>query len=279
MLLTLLPPLLSLLHDQVGGWLSVEIMSIVLNVVLLAYLLQLKALNRNGSGRNVKIPQVEQQASASSVYAPPEMRDADTASNEANLPIDGKLPLPLLSEHDVRALNLGKMVVQKDHANGQGMVAQRINVPAATVWANLLAFEHWPKMISDCASTRVYYTDGKIFKVEVVISVALLRVRTFVEHRYDAARGLMTWSLDPNFESDLLSNSGFWHVRADTEDPNCCIVFYSVTVGLQKWAPRWLDSFIAVQGLPRAISWVKTASEKKSNRRVQSPGNLCYLGG
>eukprot|EP00316_Scyphosphaera_apsteinii_P000181 CAMPEP_0119338576 /NCGR_PEP_ID=MMETSP1333-20130426/96442_1 /TAXON_ID=418940 /ORGANISM="Scyphosphaera apsteinii, Strain RCC1455" /LENGTH=257 /DNA_ID=CAMNT_0007349895 /DNA_START=307 /DNA_END=1080 /DNA_ORIENTATION=- len=256
-----------------------EIVSIVLNVVLLVFVVQLKALPQNGSGHNT-VTKVQLAAS------PPlsgGKSSAATSLGEAFPAVNshGEIILPHLSTSEDATLVLGKLVVQKGEVNGskRGLAAQRINVSAATVWENLLAFDRWPKMIGDCTSTRVYYSDGKVFKVEVVVSVALLRIRTFVVHTYHAEKGVMTWNLDPNFDSDLASNSGFWHVREDTDDPNSCTVFYSVAVGLQKWAPRWLNSFIAVQGLPKAVSWVKRESEKKLARRTQSTGNLCSLGG
>merc|ERR1712228_230933 len=287
-LLTLLPPLLSLLQEYAGRRLGVEIWSMILNVILLFVLLQREAHTTKhtrsvpvaelDANRSSQLSTVAQPASSTQVSPnalpetntnpAPSLGDADPA---VNLPVG--VTLPHISEREDVELSLGKLVVHKGHLNGrkQGIAIQRINAPAAAVWERLLDFERWPRMISDCTSTRVYHSDEKIFKVEIVVSVAMLRIRSFVVHTYDAEHGVMTWSLDSHFDSDLVANSGFWHVRPD--GPNCCTVFYSVAVGLQKWAPGWLDSFIAVQGLRKAISWLKRESEKTVARRVQSTGN------
>ena len=44
-------------------------------------------------------------------------------------------------------------------------------------------------------------------------------------------------------------------------------------------APTWLDSIIAVQGLPKAVAWVKRESEKGLKRRIQSAPDLTRLVG
>ena len=115
-------------------------------------------------------------------------------------------------------------------------------------------------------------------------------------------------------ESDLESNCGFWLVLPDPDDPNWCTVNYSVAISLKSWAPTWpdepltltptptppltltltltlaltptptltkaptwLDSIIAVQGLPKAVAWVKRESEKGLKRRIQSAPDLRAL--
>ena len=80
-------------------------------------------------------------------------------------------------------------------------------------------------------------------------------------------------------ESDLESNRGFWLVTPDPDDPNWCTVNYSVAISLKSWAPTWLDSIIAVQGLPKAVTWVKRESEKGLKRRIQSAPDLTRLVG
>jgi len=49
------------------------------------------------------------------------------------------------------------------------------------------------------------------------------------------------------------------------EDPNkgSCTVFYSCNVQLRKWAPGWLDRYVAKEGLPRAICWLKKEAEAR----------------
>eukprot|EP00908_Phaeocystis_cordata_P007143 Transcript_1779.p2 GENE.Transcript_1779~~Transcript_1779.p2 ORF type:complete len:262 (-),score=109.14 Transcript_1779:221-955(-) len=195
-----------------------------------------------------------------------------------------EIVLPQWSEREEAMLESGKLMLKKGIVDGsrQGMASQRVHAPASTVWERILDFGMWPKVVDNVVSARVYGAeqrpDGEHLKVEVVIGVTLLRIRTYVHHVYRAELGLMTWSLDEEHESDLESNCGFWLVKQDPDDPLWCTVNYSVAISLKSWAPAWLDSIIAVQGLPKAVTWVKRESEKRHRRRTQSEPDLTRLG-
>ena len=102
------------------------------------------------------------------------------------------------------------------------MASQRVHAPASTVWERILDFSMWPKVVNarvrldlglgldpnpnsnpnpnpnpmwpkvvdNVVSARVYSAEqrpgGEHLKVEVVIGVTLLRIRTFVHHIYRA---------------------------------------------------------------------------------------------
>ena len=120
-----------------------------------------------------------------------------------------EISLPDWSEAEARALENGELMLKKGIVEGrrQGMASQWVHAPASTVWERILDFSMWPKVVDNVVSARVYSAEqrpgGEHLKVEVVIGVTLLRIRTFVHHIYRADRGLMTWSLDEEHESDL----------------------------------------------------------------------------
>lgn len=194
-----------------------------------------------------------------------------------------QITMPEWSERERMSLACGELVVKKGMVDGvpQGMASQRVHAPASAVWERILDFAMWPKMVDNVVSARIYahdrHADGEHINVEVTVGMAMIRIRTFVHHIYDEERSLMTWTLDDEQESDLDANSGFWLVQQDPDDPGWSTVNYSIAVTLKSWAPSWLDSLIAVQGLPKAVGWVKRESEKRLKRRIQSAPDLTSL--
>ena len=171
-------------------------------------------------------------------------------------------------------------MLHKGRVNGRrrGMAIQRVHAPAAAVWSRILDFGAWPKMVDNVVSSHVYDSDGRDIKVEVVIGVSLVKIRTFVHHVYNAERSCMTWRLDPAHESDVDQNEGFWAVQEDESDLRWSVVYYSVSLRLKSWAPAWVDKLLAAQGLPKAVAWVKRESEARLKRRIQSSPALFRLG-
>jgi len=214
---------------------------------------------------------------------PPAASSSSQATGEEAATGGVHITMPEWSERERMSLACGELVVKKGMVDGvpQGMASQRVHAPASTVWERILDFAMWPKMVDNVVSARVYahdrHADGEHINVEVSVGMAMIRIRTFVHHVYDEERSLMTWTLDEEQESDLDANSGFWLVQPDPDDPGWCTVNYSIAVTLKSWAPSWLDSLIAVQGLPKAVGWVKRESEKRLKRRIQSAPDLTSL--
>jgi hypothetical protein len=178
--------------------------------------------------------------------------------------------LPKFTQEERETLASGAMLMREVTVacGPEGYAAQRINAPADLVWATLLDFGEWPRMIDDVVSASVYEREGSDIKVHVTIGVGFLKVHTYVHHTLDRVAGTLTWLLDGTRSSDLLSNSGYWMVRESAEAgpksrPSCTVV-YSCAVQLRSWAPRWLDRYIAREGLPRALGWLKRESERRA---------------
>ena len=110
-------------------------------------------------------------------------------------------------------------------------------------------------------ATDVYEHVGNDVKVKVTLGIGILRIRTHVHHVIDRDAQTMTWNLDPSKPSDLQGNRGFWVV--EPQSPTSCIVYYSVNIQTHKWAPGWLDRYIAREGFPRALGWVKREAEAR----------------
>jgi hypothetical protein len=173
--------------------------------------------------------------------------------------------LPELDEEDKALLDSGEMMM-KFHAVGksgnEGIAAQLVNAPADHIWQSLLDWGEWPRMVDDVVAADVYESNelGHV-KVKVTLGVGPLRIRTHVHHIIDRDAQTMTWQLDPTKRSDLQANRGFWMVQP--QSPTSSIVYYSVSVTLHKWTPGWLDRYIAREGFPRALGWVKREAEDR----------------
>lgn len=216
-------------------------------------------------------------------YATPPAASSSQATGDEATSTGVQITMPEWSERERMQLACGELVVKKGMVDGvpQGMASQRVHAPASIVWERILDFAMWPKMVDNVVSARVYahdrHADGEHINVEVTVGMAMIRIRTYVHHIYDEERSLMTWVLDEQYESDLDANNGFWLVQQDPDDPGWSTVNYSIAVTLKSWAPSWLDSLIAVQGLPKAVGWVKRESEKRLKRRIQSAPDLASM--
>ena len=119
-------------------------------------------------------------------------------------------------------------------------------------------------MVDDVVSANVYQRQGSDIKVEIVVGVGFLKIRTFVHHVLDQAAGTLTWTLDESQSSDLIANTGYWMVRDGASLGGGSVVYYSCAVQLRSWAPGWLDRYIAREGLPRAVGWIKREAEGRA---------------
>ena len=171
--------------------------------------------------------------------------------------------LPKLSAAELSSVAAGELVLKAiatDKGN-EGLAVQRVQAPADLVWATILDFGEWPRMVDDVVASAVYDKQGCDIKVKITIGVGLLKIHTYVHHVLDRVAGVLTWSLDATKSSDLLANTGYWIVRP--HDLNSCTVYYSCNVQLRSWAPGWLDRYIAREGLPRALGWLKREAEER----------------
>ena len=195
-------------------------------------------------------------------------------SSAGETPTQSWVSVPQLSDIELGQLSSGEMVLKtlasQSGLGNEGMAAQRIDAPADLIWATLLDFNEWPRMVDDVIAARVYEREGSsVTKVQVAIGVGFLKINTYVHHVLDQAAGALTWTLDDQKSSDLLKNTGYWIVREFTGPGGGCVVYYSCNVQLRAWAPGWLDRYIAREGLPRALGWLKREAESRNANRSQ----------
>jgi carbon monoxide dehydrogenase subunit G len=143
------------------------------------------------------------------------------------------------------------------------MAVQQVNALPDVVWSALLDFQSYPRMVDDVQSVDVYHQDGAETKVAVRVGYGIVGLTTCLHHVYEETLGQLTWSLDRQQPSSFKSNDGFWIVRA-AEAEGVSRVYYSIAVELDAWVPSWVNGFVASQGIPRAVAWVKKESESRS---------------
>ena len=194
------------------------------------------------------------------------------------------IQVPHLTSDELTQLSGGELVLKQIGSN-EGVAAQRIEAPVDLVWATLLDFAEWPRMVDDVVAANVYERNDADIKVEIVVGVGFLKLKTYIHHVLDQAAGTLTWTLDERKSSDLLSNTGYWMVRDGSSHGGGSVVYYSCAVQLRAWAPGWLDRYIAREGLPRALGWLKREVENRAaaadalplHRRSFSSPNLAEL--
>jgi carbon monoxide dehydrogenase subunit G len=246
-----------LLASESATWDACVLASVVWLLIMSAFLL----------GKNMRPQSSDCEDSAKA--APPRSR---AAPPRAERPADGAsaapLTLPALTAGEEALVARGGLVTKPYRNDGgvnRGIAVQQVSAPPHVVWAALLDFESYPRMVDDVQSVKVYHQDGDETKVAVRVGYGVVGLTTCLHHVYDKALGQLTWSLDRQKPSSFKSNDGFWIVRpADAERSSR--VYYSIAVELDAWVPSWINGFVASQGIPRAVAWVKKESESQARQ-------------
>ena len=119
-------------------------------------------------------------------------------------------------------------------------------------------------MVDDVCAAHVYEQSATTdYRVAVKVGYGPVGLTTCLHHVYSAELSQLTWTLDEARPSSFRTNDGFWVVRPLAEDPSACTVYYSIAVEVKGWVPSWVNGFVAQQGIPRAVSWLKKEAEAR----------------
>ena len=200
---------------------------------------------------------------------------ASSPSPVANLvlPPHVDLVLPPLTAAEMDQVCRGKLVFRpyrNDSGINRGVAVQIVHATEHEVWRAILDFENYPRMVPDVCRSDVYDRSGGDIKVAVTVGYGVVGLTTSLHHKHDQAKGQLTWTLDAGMahSSSFKTNEGFWVVRPNSSAS--CIVYYSIAVELKGWVPSWVNSFVASQGLPRAVAWLKTEAERRHEETAVS---------
>lgn len=201
-----------------------------------------------------------------------EQPDVDPSSVQTALPphaIASSVAVspPVLSSFEQAKVQLGELVFRpyrNDAGVNRGIAVQSVSAPPSFVWRCLNDFEAYPRMVDDVCAARVYERRGAHTKVAVSIGFGPVHLTTCLHHTFSPQWQQLTWSLDHCRPSSFKSNEGFWLVRPDPLDESRSIVYYSIAVELKGWVPGWVNGFVAKQGIPRAVSWIKKEAEARA---------------
>lgn len=178
----------TLLVPEVGSTFSV-----ILNIVLIMRVQEVQA----AAGVAVAVTSGHGAATAET-QRPAE--SVESSSREPDTLPPAPLAPPKLSTAEAAQVDAGEMVLKTIvvPTGNEGLAVQRVNAPADVVWATILDFPEWPRMVDDVVASHVYDRSGSSIKVAITIGVAggFLSIKTFVHHIYDRAAGTLTWSLD-----------------------------------------------------------------------------------
>lgn len=185
---------------------------------------------------------------------------------------------PVLSPEEKVRVGRGELVTKSFRNDGginRGVACQMIKAPPSTIFAALTSFADYPRMVDDVQAADVYststeaHTGTQEMKVRFRVGYGPAGLTFDLHHSYNEALGQLTWTLDRETgQSMFKSNEGFWVVRPGPT-PNSSIVYYSIAVELNGWIPSWVNGFVAAQGIPRAVAWVKKESEIRASAQVR----------
>jgi len=187
-----------------------------------------------------------------------------------NAPFATKAPDVRLSAAEEATLAEGRMLTRQVlDASGKGGRALAVMDVLATpniVWARLLAFSEYPRMVKGVAEcghyAEVKHRNGsQTLKTRMKLSIMGVKLEYFVHHTYEPNVGVLTWTLDYTRLSDLIDSVGYWSVSTHPTKQHWSRIFYSVDAALPGWVPGFVVSAVTSKALADATSWVKTESE------------------
>jgi len=177
-----------------------------------------------------------------------------------------------LGKDDEKALGLGKPVMKQKESKGElaggAICVQDIEAPKEAVWSQILDLDSYkgkvPK-VNNCNNYEVMQnSDGTCtIKTKMVIGVIPgYSYTSFYNHKFDATRDSVTWTLDYEKTSDFDDVCGHWHLENHPEKPDCTRVFYACDIKMKGAVPKPVVNYLSKSALKTATGWVKKESEK-----------------
>lgn len=188
-----------------------------------------------------------------------------------NQPFPSAKPVVTLTAKEESTLAAGstvkRQIVAESGKGGRAMAVQDIAAAPATVWARILAFSEYPKMVNgvlECANyEELKHRNGtQTIKTRMKLGVLGVKLEYFIHHTYEPKVGVLTWTLDYRRLSDLIDSVGYWCVVPHPADVSRARVFYSVEASLPSWLPGFVVTAVTSKALTDATAWVKTESER-----------------
>jgi len=188
-----------------------------------------------------------------------------------------------LSAADQARLFKGKPVIQaavnSDGHSRRLMMVQDIEAPSEVVLGRIMDLKQYPKMV-DGVESCVTYSSNEVAGVQTVksayeVSSCGMRLKYFMQHKYDPAARCMTFHLDYDRRSDLDDSVGYWYVVPQGSTRSR--VYYSMDCKLHGWVPPPVYNLLTHEALKKATVWVERESVKEwrsQQSRLQSRFDL-----
>jgi hypothetical protein len=172
-------------------------------------------------------------------------------------------PAIALTPEDLATLSSGGVVRKQTRGEegGRGVAVQDVHATPEVIWAKILDFAAYPRMVENVYECQVYSTTPGHVKTRFLIGSTGISVEYFIDHVVRTDQGWATWTLDYTRESDLDDSVGYWRVDALADRPGWSRVTYSVDVKLRGWVPGFVESMLSRSGLTKATAWVKREAE------------------
>ena len=178
-------------------------------------------------------------------------------------PYRGAPPAVTLTAADQATVASGKVVLkqQQVESGGRGVAIMDIAAPPEKIWAKILDYGQYAKMVDKVAECGNYKVAGDHLYTRFVLRVMGVDVEYFIDHRYTPGSNYLTWPLDYSRKSDLDDSVGYWRVTPQAATPPRSRLEYSVDIRFTGYVPGFVADMISKKGLTDATSWVKRESE------------------
>ncbi len=130
---------------------------------------------------------------------------------------------------------------------------QVLNDPALTASSS--------SAITSCSRYRDDQTPhGRAIGLHYVLNIGFTEVTYFLLRDLRPDQGWMTWELDPDHESDLVSSTGYY-VLTTGRRPDTLLLTYKSQADSGRSIPRWIQQFLTGRALRGYLSAVVRAAD------------------
>ena len=136
-------------------------------------------------------------------------------------------------------------------SKGQVEALVLFSQPPDKVWKMLLLRERQREYRPELTSIRVVERKERELIEEQHLTIAFLSVAYRLRNRFDPGTRILTWELDPSFESTLPHISGYWELHAFTG--NRTLARFGTKVSVSSAVPSFLENAITRKNVPESL--------------------------
>jgi len=139
-----------------------------------------------------------------------------------------------------------------------------IEASADDIWAVLLDPAQAVEASGSVTSCKMYRDEpngaGRTIGLDYLLTVAWTDISYHVLRDFQPGEGWMTWTLDPAYDNDLVSSSGFYRIDPG-HTAGHLLLSYRTQADSGRRIPAWIQQFLSGKALKGYLGFVQKKAE------------------